>query len=149
MHSVQPIGPYANVTQKCATNASGGLYAVSADVRTVLAWARLAATLMLRLQRGITDGRRVASFRTALIACLAFRALTLVGSVFNGRALKAGWRPSLFKGRWQRPFSRPRHCQSPTYLPTDAMGKGWQYCKMKNDRTTTRQTTRGPAISHG
>jgi hypothetical protein len=41
----------------------------------------LSAILVLRLQRGIIDGRRVVAFCVALMACLAFRARALVGGV--------------------------------------------------------------------
>jgi hypothetical protein len=57
------------------------IYADSADVRTLLALALLAALHMLRVQRDLTCGRRVATFRAALMACLVFRVGALVGGI--------------------------------------------------------------------
>jgi hypothetical protein len=46
----------------------GRRYAVSAEVPVLLALVYLAATHILRLQRGITDGWHVAAFYDALMA---------------------------------------------------------------------------------
>jgi hypothetical protein len=111
-------------------------------IRTLLTQARLAATQMLRFQRDITYGcriaafsRRVAAFPPRVNGASRLRVHALVGgiTVAYGRALKARWRPSLFKVRWQHPFSRSHHCESRRIHHTDAMGKSWPYRKMKND----------------